>query len=289
MSNRSEFPRVRHADSRSQQPAPSPSFLTVSAPDGSPWVAYYRNESGYLVRFPGLADFGISNDGTELTIFAVPGTSLQTLEHLCQNQAIPLALSLQKKLVLHGSAVEIGEISVAFLGESGRGKSTLAASFSSHGYRFLTDDGLFIERAKGHFFVRPSHPSIRLWDDSSAEFAANAVQPVSNIGRSVKARLLAGDTFLFCTESLPLGNVYFLGSGNSDDVTITPIRGQEIVIETIRHCFLLGVDEHEILKHNFQQLGEFSRLPIFFRLDYPRRYDMLDRVRDAVIGHAQIK
>jgi asparaginyl-tRNA synthetase len=30
VSNRSEFPRVRHADSRSQQPAPSPSFLTVS-------------------------------------------------------------------------------------------------------------------------------------------------------------------------------------------------------------------------------------------------------------------
>jgi hypothetical protein len=52
-----------------------------------------------------------------------------------------------------------------------------------------------------------------------------------------------------------------------------------------RHCFLLGIDEQEILAHNFQQLAELSRLPVFFSLDYPRRYDILDQVREAVVKH----
>jgi hypothetical protein len=55
---------------------------------------------------------------------------------------------------------------VAFLGESGRGKSTLAASFATEGTRFLTDDGLLLEWVGGHCMIVPSHPSIRLWEDS---------------------------------------------------------------------------------------------------------------------------
>jgi hypothetical protein len=53
----------------------------------------------------------------------------------------------------------------------------------------------------------------------------------------------------------------------------------------VRHCFLLGVDEHEMLAHNFHQLAELSRLPLFFNLDYPRRYNVLAQVREAVVNH----
>src|SRR5574340_1151913 len=95
-----------------------------------------------------------------------PAGGEQTVEHLYLNQVLPLALSMQGKLVFHASAVEIGEVAVAFMGESGKGKSTLAASFATHGYRFLTDDGLVIEAEdEGHRIV-PSHPSLRLWQDS---------------------------------------------------------------------------------------------------------------------------
>jgi serine kinase of HPr protein (carbohydrate metabolism regulator) len=86
-----------------------------------------------------------------------------TVEHLYLNQVLPLALSRQGKLVLHGSAVDIGGQGVAFLGESGRGKSTLAASFATEGTRFLTDDGLLLEWVGECCMIIPSHPSIRLW------------------------------------------------------------------------------------------------------------------------------
>ena len=141
-------------------------FHQWSFPDGTLWTQFYRQGGGYLLRFPDLADFEVSADGATVLGFPAPGVTSPTVEHLYLNQVLPLALSRQGKLVLHGSAVDIGGQGVAFLGESGRGKSTLAASFATEGTRFLTDDGLLLEWVDGHCMIVPSHPSIRLWEDS---------------------------------------------------------------------------------------------------------------------------
>ena len=281
-------PRVEYAAARTQQRLAASPFLETSLPDGEPWMAFYRRGSDYLVRFNGLVDFEISSTGTEVITHTVPGVSSHTIEHLYQNQALPLALSLQKKLVLHGSAVEIGDRAVAFLAESGRGKSTLAASFSSNGFRFLTDDGLLIDKMDDGYIIRPSHPSIRLWDDSREAIAHSSSLAAPPIDYNAKARILADEKFQFCAEDRPLGHVYFLGDGSSADISITDVSSQQAVIEMLKHCFLLGVDEREILTHNFQRLAELSRSPIFFRLDYPRRYDILDQVREAVVKHVHL-
>jgi len=281
-------PKVEYAAARAQQRLAASPFLKTSLPDGEPWMTFYRHGRDYLVRFNELVDFEISSTGTEIIIHAVPGVSSHTIEHLYQNQALPLALSLQKKLVLHGSAVEIGGRAVAFLAESGRGKSTLAASFSANGFRFLTDDGLLIDKMDEEYIIRPSHPSIRLWDDSREAIADSSSLAAPPIDYNAKARILADEKFQFCAENRPLGHVYFLGDGSSQDVSITDVSSQKAVIEMLRHCFLLGVDEREILTHNFQRLAELSRSPIFFRLDYPRRYDILDQVREVVVKHVHL-
>ncbi len=280
------MPQVSYAAARAQQPLLVPALLETSLPDGEPWAVICRHKSGYLVRFIDLVDFEISSAGTEIVIHASPGVSSHTAEHLYQNQALPLALSLQKKIVLHGSAVEIGDKAVAFIAESGRGKSTLAASFSSNGFRFLTYDGLQIDQSNDEYRIRSSHPSLRLWEDSRQAMAHSASQTAPAISYSAKARFIADENFRFCAESRALKHIYFLGDGSTEGVSITPVSSQKSFIEMRRHCFLLGVDEHAMLAHNFQQLAELSRLPIFFNLDYPRRYDILDRVREAVVNHA---
>ncbi|MBK9199490.1 HPr kinase/phosphorylase [Candidatus Skiveiella danica] len=149
-------------------------FHQWSFPDGTLWTQFSRQGDGYLLRFPDLADFEVSADGAAVLGFPAPGVTSPTVEHLYLNQVLPLALSRQGKLVLHGSAVDIGGQGVAFLGESGRGKSTLAASFASEGTRFLTDDGLLLEWVDGRCMILPSHPSIRLWKDSQDALISNS-------------------------------------------------------------------------------------------------------------------
>ena len=135
-------------------------FHELLDPSGKLWASFYRVDNRYLLRFTGFADFTISSDGLEIIANPVQGVSEQTVEHLYLNVALPLAFSRQLKLVLHASAVEMDNTAVAFLGVSGRGKSTLAASFSTSGFRFLTDDGLQLEPGAGGRFAPSAYSGV---------------------------------------------------------------------------------------------------------------------------------
>lgn len=261
-------------------------FHEWAFPNGTLWTRFFHTDTGYLLRFPNLADFTVSPDGREVVANPVPGLSRQTIEHLYQNQVLPLALSRQFKLVLHASAIEIENFAVAFMGASGQGKSTLAAHFSTRGNRFLTDDGLQLEKGEDGYLIQPSHPSIRLWEDSSAALIPETTAAAPAVDYTPKSRFLADDEVAYCDEPRPLHALYFLGEGSTNAVSIEPISGRDAMIELVKNCFLLDIEEREMLMHHFGQLSELARIPMFFRLDYPRRYEWLPQVRDVVIRHA---
>ena len=258
-----------------QVPLDGPCFQRWQFADGSTWLEFHRCASGYRLRFPALADFTVSQDGSQIQAFPAPSTSAATVEHLYLNQVLPLALSRQHKLVFHASAVELGNRALAFFGPSGYGKSTLAASFSTNGYRFLTDDGLQLTQVGDQFMVNPSHPSIRLWDDSKAALIPNTVATAPELEYTPKARLLADAAMAHCTEERPLQLVYVLDAKPADSVIFTPMAPGERVLALLTHCFLLDMEERAMLAEQFSQLTAMARSVSFFRLAYPRDYQSL--------------
>jgi hypothetical protein len=261
-------------------------FHQWASPDGSLWTQFYRTREGYLLRFPRLADFKLSRTGQDVAAYPAPGVSKQTTEHLYLNQVLPLALSKQGKLVFHASAVEIDDAAVAFVGASGKGKSTLAASFATSGFRFLTDDGLMLEALDHSYHVTPSHPSIRLWLDSKAALIAPDTPTAPALEFTSKSRFVAGDRIAFCDSQRPLRRVYFLGDGSAPALTIRPMKPADALIELVKHSFLLDIEEQTMLAAHFDELSALAGLPIYHRLDYPRRYEDLTAVRQAIVEHA---
>ena len=271
---------------RLQGPLAHEPFHKWTFPDGAAWTLFYRLDSGYLLRFPDLADFEVSRDGRTAVAWPVPGVSPGTVEHLHLNQVLPLALSRQGRLVLHASAVAFDGVGVAFTGESGRGKSTLAASFATTGARFMTDDGLQLDWRNGQCQITPSHPSVRLWEDSKVALIPQAVDLAPAVEYTIKARLLAGDAMAFCDQPQPLKRVYFLGEGVAPSLTIEAVRPAEALVELVRNSFLLDIEEKELLAWHFDEMVRLAELPIYYRIDYPRRYENLPRTREAIIQHA---
>ena len=113
--------------------------------DGKPWVSYASDSIEYAVRFHSTADFKISRETREISIYKRKSTNLNTLKHLLNDSIIPLALSLHDKIFFHSSSVKIGKYAVSFQAPSGSGKSTLAAYFSTKNHTLLTDDALLLE------------------------------------------------------------------------------------------------------------------------------------------------
>ncbi|MBZ0309396.1 MAG: hypothetical protein K8I82_25250 [Anaerolineae bacterium] len=277
----------RLLDARVQEAVHTTPFHEWIFPDGTLWTQFYRTDMGYLLRFPDLADFQVSADGLTVTCYPAPDVTDDTPQHLYLNQVLPLALSKQGKLVFHASAVEIDGVAVAFMGESSKGKSTLAASFATGGFRFLTDDGLMVEVCGDGYRIMPSHPSIRLWQDSEAALIAPDTPTAPTLEFTSKSRFLAGETIPFCDSPRPLRRVYFLGDGSAPEVMFQRMRPAEALIELVKHSFLLDIEEREMLAAHFDELSSLANLPIYYLLDYPRRYEDLAAVRQAIIEHAK--
>ena len=187
-----------------------------------------------------------------------------TISHLYLNQILPLALSRQGKLVFHASAVEIGEVGVAFLGASGKGKSTLATSFATNGYRFLTDDALIIATSEDDEWIVPSHPSIRVWDDSYSALIPNGTKKNPSAQYTSKIRVLAGDELPFCTKRRRLRRLYFLGDRKVKETIIEPLSPTAAIIELVKHSFLLDIEEGAMLAAHFSELTDLLSAGLVF-------------------------
>jgi hypothetical protein len=267
---------------RAQAALDAPAFHEWTLANGSAYARFHRQHGDYLVRFPGTADFEVHADGTAVIAFPTPGLEAETLKDLYLNQITPLALSLQGRLILHASAVLLDEACIAFAGRSGRGKSTLAATFSTSGYPFLTEDALHVDFADALPQVRPSHSSIRLWPDSR-----RALRPRSPQAGDAKLRHEAASDLPFHASTAPLRALFHLGPGDCGDVRIERISPNTAFIQVVQSSFILGVTDSAALASHFEGATRISALPIHYSLDFPRRFDMLPKVRDTIIAFAR--
>jgi hypothetical protein len=280
---------IRHTvmPARRQSPISKKPFNRYEFDDGTIWTEFYRSGDSYLLRFPGLADFEVSADGTEVIAHPALDTDEATIDHLYINQIIPLALSRQGQPTFHASVVTVPGGAVAFLGRSGMGKSTLAASYALNDGAFLTDDGLLIDETAAGCMAMPSHASLRLWDDSVEALVVDDIPKASQITYSSKARLLAGDALAYSDEQAPLLAAFVLANSDVKDVEIICLNGLSRYMAWLENSFLLDVEDHELLTRHFEWTHRISGRVPTFALDFPRDYAILPDVRDAVRQHLE--
>ena len=235
--------------------------------DDRVWTEFYHTRDGYLLRFPGLADFEVSIDGRKVVAYPVEGTDEATVEHLYINQLVPLALSRQGRPAFHASVVTMDGGAVAFLGKTGMGKSTLAASYALCDATFLTDDALIIEETVAGCRAMPSHASIRLWDDSVEALVGDDVPQAGSISYSDKARLLAGDALTFTDEPQLLLAAFVLEREDISEIAIRSLAGMDRYMAWLENSFLLDVVDDDLLARHFEWTHRISSTVPTFALD----------------------
>ena len=78
---------------------------------------------------------------------------------------------------LHATAVLTDRGVVAFLGNSGDGKSTLAALLVRHGCKLVTDDMLVLIRDRGTWLAQPGPPRLKLYRDMADHILESTRRP----------------------------------------------------------------------------------------------------------------
>ena len=278
--------------SSSDEPIPSPSswYLTVSLADGTPWLRCAKVSSGYLLHFPNLASFVFDTSSDSIRCVPQQQTPPHTLHHLLLDQVLPLVLNHKGKEVLHGAAVVTPYGACAFVGPTGTGKSTLAASFLSAGYSVLTDDCVVLDGRGGDIVAVPAYPGFRLWDDAIAALfgTTGSCAPVAHY--TPKQRFTAAlSATPFCSSAVPLAGIYVLASSDAAHVIpastpeIYPLAGREALMALLSLAFKLDILDHRMLTREFDFLHRLViRIPVR-RLTVPDSLAALPAVHAAVL------
>lgn len=253
---------------------------------GDPLVSILGLSNGYLIRFPDVADFTVL-DNDEIQCSPAPDVPEHTLEHLLYDHVIPRALSHKGRTVLHAAAVEVNGHAIAFLGDTGWGKSTLTASFWRAGYALVSDDCVVISN-KEPITAAGIYPGMRLWPDSVLAVGVPADESTPMAHYSSKRRIVVdAEQDGVQTAPVPLQQVYLLASPDDDvtTISITETLPHERVIHYLEHAFRLDPTDRARNAAEFERLTQLAeRLPMY-RLQYPRRYDVLPDVRTAILAH----
>ena len=121
---------------------------------------------GFLIRIEGVSDFTIRQDGKEIQCASQvrAGEELnETERQILLGPVVVLALALQRTWSLHASAAICNDNLILFLGESGQGKSTLAAYLANEaGWRLAADDILPVSLDAESLAAWPRFPQLKL-------------------------------------------------------------------------------------------------------------------------------
>ncbi len=110
---------------------------------------------------------------------------------------------------LHASVAVIDGQAVAFTGDSGAGKSTIAAWLHTRGYPLLCDDVCVIKfDPQGNPMAYPTFPRLKLWDDTLKALKIDDHNLQQDYSRTNKFHLPIDEGFT--TSPMPLKNINIL-------------------------------------------------------------------------------
>jgi len=269
---------LRRGDVRPMAEASGEVLAELRNADGKVFYRLTRDESGTLLRYPGICDFAGNHDMSE--VMAYPVSDPELVPVLAAGALLAVHLMLRDCLVLHASAVRVDGWAVAFVGASGMGKSTLAAAMCGVGCDLVADDVLRVDE---DLLVYPGSTETRL-RMAARELAdaapPDAVRPTADGRLALRPRTQV-------RKPLPLAALVVpMPSRTADDVSVRRLAPGRALLRLCQFPRVLGWRESESLGRGFQALGALvESVPVFEATvpwGPPFRADVLLGLLDAV-------
>lgn len=217
--------------------------------------------------------------GCKILVYPAPGRDPQLLRQYLLGNIFGALLHQRGLLVLHGSAIKVDGKAVAFVGQSGSGKSTTAASLCTKGYTFVADDLIAIDANGNRPVVYPAFPQIKLWPDV-AELLGYDLSTMPYVIHTENKRS-ADLTSDFSPDTVPLGRIYILKMHEA--IKIERLGHQESMIEMVRNSYAVkSLNAGANLRSHFSQCSKVAEYITICRLERPFDLKNLDGLTHAI-------
>lgn len=246
--------------------------------------AHFPDGSSY-VRWDDVGDILISNDGRRIVCHPFAQTASESFNVYLLGQALSFALVKNGFEPLHATAVVIGDQAVAFLGDCGLGKSTLAGAFLQAGYPLLTDDLLLLQSTGSQVLAYPGPPRIKLFADTARMLLGASTGGV-HMNPNTRKLIIPLKQTQVGAHAVPLSAVYVLSTPGevAGGVRIASLTKREAFVVFLAAAFNYVIDDPDRLRRQFEAARELSNAITLRSLSYPRSVECLYSVRESILA-----
>jgi len=258
----------------------------------SSWYEYSRLQDGSsYARWEGVGEFLVPADGKTIVCRQVDNATAESFYVYLLGQALSFALVKQGLEPLHATAIVVDGEAVAFLGESGLGKSTLAACFLAIGHRMLTDDLLILKQTSGTMFAYPGPARIKLVPKLARKYMGRAASgvPMNPFTHKIVLPLPREQT---CATAVPLRAIYSIAAvddvHDTDAIRIEALSPRDAFLELLKNTFNYRIVDTKRLERQFTETGHLVGAAPVLKVFYPRKLKRLPALCKALLCNLQL-
>jgi hypothetical protein len=244
------------------------------------------DDGSAYVRWEGLGEFLVSPDGRLITCIKFPAAADESFQVYLLGQALSFALVKTGFEPLHATCVVVNRQAIAFLGDSGFGKSSLAACFLGAGDQLLTDDLLLVGKTSERLQAFPGPARIKLFPKMAKRFLGGHVNGVP-MNQAARKLIIPLDPQKICACSVPLQSIYVLArareAARERDVRIEQLSLREAFVALVSNTFNYAVLDRGRLKRQFTETSRLVQNVPVKKLFYSRLAGFLPSVREAIL------
>lgn len=281
---------------------PMPGLLTVDGTDASIGAPDVEIARAILAAPPATADDPLAEmsfeldglmrmsmrHGATLLYDPVAGAPPDDIALYLGGTGFGTLLHQRGMVLLHASAVRIGDRAALFCGPSGAGKSTLAAALVDAGHDHIADDFCAIDfAADGSAMVAPDGRRHKLWDSAITGLAARERR--GGAVRSDMAKYYV-DPARVITRPIRIGAIFDLAV--DDETNIEPLSALDIVTLVQANAYrpnLVALMQQQRLYFDAAvRLGRYCRFARLTRaLNYGAMSEQIASIERAMAQPAQ--
>jgi hypothetical protein len=259
-------------------------------PQHNPFLAVdvgCRSAGSNYVSMRDVGEFLISRDGRSIAAYRFPHATPESFHVYLLGQALSFALVKNGIEPLHATAVVVEGRAVAFLGDCGFGKSTLAAEFLQAGHLLLTDDLLVLRKTPPQVLAYPGPPRIKLLPEVMNRFWGNAKTsfPMNPQTQKLVVPLNQDQA---CDVAIPFAGFYALPSPDEtspvSNIRIRTLRRKDAFLRLLGSAFNTSIQHPQRLRRQFEATEALANSIVVKELSYPRGLESLPHVREAILA-----
>jgi hypothetical protein len=249
-------------------------WLAESYDDGTLSARVGRDADRLVAEWPGRARLSVARDGSDVVFAPAPEADPVEIAKLRRGAVRLLLGHLAGAIPLHGSAVAVDGQAIVFIGGTGLGKSTLAASLCDlAGASLLSDDAVVIERhGDGHHVLAVEEMH---WLDAASARALGRPDDFE----ADKAPLATRRSDV---TSAPLAMVVHLAFTEGNRTSLVAVDGLAAVGGLLAQLTRFVVDEPATARRDLVSLAEMVERTRIGRLERPRSLALLRETVDVV-------